>query len=227
MGTIPNDPQLWAIILIGPPGSGKDTQADLLAEELELVEVKTSKLLEDAFAKTRPDDVEIQEQIRRKAAGELVDSAFTEKLLVAKIQETASAHKGIIMSGSPRTLEEAETELPVLEDKYGKFIKLINIEVGQDESVKRNRARRTCQLNGHPIPNLVEYQNITICPKDGSPIIAREDDVPETIISRYQVYQQQTKPVLEFIEKRGYAVVHINGEQSIEDIHREILNKLW
>lgn len=170
----------------------------------------------------------VQEQIQKKLAGGLVDSEFTEKLVIEKIREIAGNHDGLVMSGSPRTVQEAGAELPVLDELYTRpAIKVIHISVSQDESVKRNRFRRVCKANNHPIPNLPEYQGITACPKDGSPIITREDDIPETIINRYQVYGRETAPVLDFLEEKGYTIIQINGEQSIEDIHREILNKLW
>jgi len=223
-----NEPRFWAVLFIGPPGSGKDTQSDLLATELGLVELKTSKLLDEAFAKADLNDAEIREQIKRKTSGGLVDSAFTEKLVVNRIRQEAATHEGIVMSGSPRTIGEAQTEFPVLDELYGRdCVKVINIHVSQEESVKRNSSRRVCKSNNHPIPNLPEYQNITACPKDGSPIETRQDDAPDTIKHRYRVYETETAPVFDFLKEKGYNIIQINGEQTIEDVHRDILNHLW
>ncbi|HWA64267.1 MAG TPA: nucleoside monophosphate kinase, partial [Candidatus Paceibacterota bacterium] len=134
----------------------------------------------------------------------------------------------VVASGSPRTLYEAEAELPIFEELYGKDnLKIISLQVSEEESVKRNSARRVCKQSNHPIPNFPEYEGMTACPQDGSPIITRADDAPETIRHRYRAYQEETHPVLDFFAQKGYTVATIRGEQPIENVHREILNKLW
>ncbi|HVZ10967.1 MAG TPA: nucleoside monophosphate kinase [Candidatus Paceibacterota bacterium] len=222
------EPRLWAVLLIGPPGAGKDTQAALLALELGLVQIKTSQIIDRKFSQAGPDDAAIQEQIRRKAAGDLVEPKLVLEWFIEELRSLRGQGKGIVASGSPRTLPEAEAELPVLEELYGKEnVKIVSLQIGEEESVKRNSARRVCKQNNHPIPNFPEYEGMTACPQDGSPIITRADDTPETIRHRYQAYQEETHPVLDFFGQKGYAVATVHGEQPIENVHREILNKLW
>ena len=136
---------------------------------------------------------------------------------------SAAAGRGLIANGWPRRVEEAQTEVEVLEKYYGKNIKVVTIALSEEESVKRNSKRRVCRANGHPILD----PDITVCPEDGSPLITRADDIPETIRKRYQVYLSETALIIDFLTQKGYNVITIDGEQSIEDVHREILNKLW
>ena len=218
----------WAAIIVGPPGSGKDTQAELLARELRLTEIKTSDIINDKFAQADPNNPFMQEQIARKKAGELVDSKIVERWVEEAVHTAAAGDTGIVLTGSPRTLEEAQVIMPILDNLYDKnTIKVVLITLSEEESVKRNSKRRVCQANGHPIWDTEQNKDLTACPEDGSPIILRGDDTPETIINRYQVYLRETAPVLDWLKSQGYNIATVNGEQSIEDVHRDMLNSLW
>ena len=207
---------------MGPPGSGKDTQAELLARELKLEEIKTSHIIEQKFAAAEPNDAVMNEEKRKYKSGELLDQKLVEEWTLEAIA-SAAAGRGLIANGWPRRVEEAQTEVEVLEKYYGKNIKVVTIALSEEESVKRNSKRRVCRANGHPILD----PDITVCPEDGSPLITRADDIPETIRKRYQVYLSETALIIDFLTQKGYNVITIDGEQSIEDVHREILNKLW
>jgi adenylate kinase len=222
------EPRLWAVVLIGPPGAGKDTQAALLSNELGLVQIKTSQVIEEKFALAPADDPVIQEQKNVKASGGLVDPKLVTAWFVERLGKVHAEGKGIITSGSPRTLPEAQEEIPLLRSLYGPdALKIIFIKVSKEESVKRNSSRRVCEKNSHPIPNFPEYQGLAACPQDGSAIITRQDDTPETTAHRYEVYTELTEPIIDFFEEKGYNIITINGEASIEDVHRDILDKLW
>ena len=215
------------IILIGPPGSGKDTQAEFLAKEISLVNVKTSALIENEFKNGHPDDPELKIEKEKWASGELNGTAFVERLISTEVKKLHEQNKGIVFSGSPREEPETRTLMPLIESLYGREnIFIFNIQLSAEESLKRNSHRRICQANRHPIPNFSEYQNITTCPEDGSPIIVRPLDSPETIKTRYQVYLKKTEPVFALLNEMGYKIHDINGEQSIADVHRDILNSL-
>ncbi|HWA64639.1 MAG TPA: nucleoside monophosphate kinase, partial [Candidatus Paceibacterota bacterium] len=135
------EPRLWAVLLIGPPGAGKDTQAALLALELGLVQIKTSQIIDKKFAQAGPGDAVIREQIRRKAAGDLVEPKLVLEWFVEELRALRGQGKGVVASGSPRTLYEAEAELPIFEELYGKDnLKIISLQVSEEESVKRNSA---------------------------------------------------------------------------------------
>jgi adenylate kinase len=223
-----SEPRFWAVIIIGPPGAGKDTQADFLSEELGLVQIKSSKLIEAKINKPDLTDPVLIEEKRKWATGELNDRDWVNSILLEAIEEVRKEHVGVVFSGSPRDIREVSVQFPKLEEIYGREnIKTISLRVSDEESINRNSHRRICQANRHPIPNLPEYKDITVCPKDGSPIITRVMDTVETIKKRLDVYRAETLPVLDYIKDQGYNIIEINGEQSIEDVHRDILNKLW
>lgn len=217
-----------AIILIGPPGSGKDTQAELLARELKFVEIKTSKIIEDKLKSAEPNDAVMNHEKELKQAGQLNTSSLVEAWAIEKIDEVGKSGAGLVANGWPRKVTEAETEMLTVEKYYSKdSIKVVYITLSEEESVKRNSKRRVCEKNGHPIPNFLEYKDTVVCPQDGSPIIVRQDDNLDTVRHRYKVYQELTEPVLDFLNKKGYSLITINGEQPIESVHRDILDKLW
>jgi len=214
----------WAVILIGPPGSGKDTQAELLARELKFVEIKTSKIIEDKLRSADPNDAVMNHEKELKESGQLNTSSLVEAWAIEKIKEVGKSGSGLVANGWPRKVTEAEAEMLVIEKYYSKdSVKVVYITLSEEESVKRNSKRRVCEKNGHPIQN----NEIMVCPKDDSPIVFRTDDTPETIKKRYQIYIVQTQPVIDFLSKQGYSLITINGEQPIESVHRDILDKLW
>lgn len=218
------EPNKWAVILIGPPGSGKDTQAELLARELNFVEIKSSKIIEDKLKSADPNDAVMNREKELHASGQLNTREIVDTWIVERIEQVGSTGVGLVGNGWPREVEEIETEISVVEKFYTKdLIRIVTISLSEEESVKRNSKRRVCEKSGHPIQD----ESVTICPEDGSAIIFRADDTPETIKKRYQVFIDQTQPVIDFLSKKGYNVITINGEQPIEDVHRDILNKLW
>lgn len=214
----------WAVILIGPPGSGKDTQAELLARELKFVEIKSSKIIEDKFKSADPNDPVMNREKELHSSGQLNTREIVDAWIIERIEQVGATGVGLVGNGWPREIEEVEAEMIAVEKFYPKdSIKIVTITLSEEESVKRNSKRRVCEKSGHPIQD----ENITICPEDGSAIIFRADDTPETIKKRYQVYMTQTQPVIDFLSKKGYNLITINGEQPIEDVHRDILDKLW
>jgi len=222
-----NKLQKWAVVFLGPPGSGKDTQAEMLARELKLPELKTSEIIDRKLADAGDDSVLLREKEIKKSGG-LNTAGLVEQWIGDEINKVVNNAEGFILNGAFRRIEEGQKMLEII-TKYFSLndIKFISITLSEEESVKRNSKRRVCQANGHPIWDTKENEGITVCPEDGSEIITRTDDTPETIKKRYQIYLSQTHPVIDFLSKNGYSVDTINGEQSIEDIHRDILNKLW
>lgn len=227
--TLDGEYKKWAIFLIGPPGSGKGTQADLLATRFGLSHIQTSKLGEEKI--NNPDLVknnpEIAEVKRLYDQGELFPPPWIVKIILEKAQELANTGKGAIFSGSPRTIYEIENELPHFENLYGREnIRIINLKIEETESINRNRHRRICKANGHPIPYFEQFKDITTCPQDGSEITIRNLDTAETIKTRNEVYHKRTEPVLTFLREKGYNVIEINGEQPIDKVFQDILEKI-
>ncbi|OGN02920.1 MAG: hypothetical protein A2651_01915 [Candidatus Yanofskybacteria bacterium RIFCSPHIGHO2_01_FULL_42_12] len=217
----------WVVILIGPPGSGKGTQAEMLAEKFGLVHLESSKVIEEKIKNADPENQTLLEEKRKWESGQLNTPKLVRRWIIEKIEELALLGKSIVFSGSPRTIFEAEGEISELERSYGKEnIKVIHLDLGEHGSVKRNSSRRICEKNRHPIPNFPEYENITQCPKDGSGIIRRVLDNLETVKVRYQVYLKETKPVLDLFEDKGYRIIEINADQFIEKVFKDILEQL-
>jgi len=227
--TLEGEHKKWAVFLIGPPGSGKGTQADLLAKRFGLVHVQTSKLGEEKINNQEliKNDPEIAEVKRLYDKGELFPPPWTVKIVLEKVQELVNQGKGIIFSGSPRTIYEIEQELPYFENLFGKEnIKVLNVKINEEESIIRNSHRKVCKANGHPIPNFEQFKNIQVCPQDGSEIIIRSLDTPETIKTRNEVYHRRTEPILAFLKGKGYNVIDINGEQPIDKVFQDILAEI-
>lgn len=228
-GTLAGEHKKWAVFLIGPPGSGKGTQADLLAQRFGLVHVQTSKLGEAKMNNQEliKNDPELAEIKRLYDKGELFPPPWTVKIVLQRSEELANEGRGIIFSGSPRTIYEIENELPFFENLYGKEnIKVVNLKINEGESVNRNSHRRVCKASGHPIPNFESMKDITVCPQDGSEIVTRSLDTPETIKARNEVYHRRTEPIFAFLKEKGHNIIEINGEQGIDKVFQDILEKI-
>jgi len=225
------------IILIGPPGSGKGTQAYLLNEELKNVYYfETSKIIEaNVMDAKEGDTVEIEgEKYPLTRERELWKSGIlcTPKVVsfwvVEKFRELASEGQSIVIAGSPRTLSEGEEVIPILEDLYGKEnITIFEIKLRAEQSLWRNSHRRICSLFRHPIIYNEGTKNLTVCPLDGSKLLRREglDDV-ETIKVRLKEYEERTEPLLGFMANRGFEINVVNGEQGIENVHEDIMKAI-
>lgn len=219
------------IIFIAPPGAGKGTQADAVCKQIGCSHIETSKILEERLAgQENSSDPEIKEAWTLFKNGGLMPPPLVARLFLEEVNKLHRESKPLVFSGSPRTLYEAETETPEFERLYGKEnVKVFNITLSEEESVRRNSARRICQASRHPIPRGdydPKFKDITVCPWDGSPIITRALDKPEVIEERYRVYKAETEPVLDYLRNRGYKVVEIDGEQPIEKVTEDILKHL-
>jgi adenylate kinase len=134
--------------------------------------------------------------------------------------------KGFILDGFPRTIEQAEALDSELEKLGLKLDAVLNLEVGDEEVVKRIALRRTCRSCGavfHLIFNPPRREGV--CDRCGGELYQRDDDREEVVRNRLKVYRQQTKPLLEFYRRRGL-LRDVNGERSIEDVFKEILAAL-
>lgn len=213
--------------LIGPIGSGKGTQAELLVDDFSVVHCETSKLIEDRFANADEHDPVMMREKENFRTGKLVNPEIVLRWVIERITEIHAEGKGIVFSASPRTVPEVLAELPVLESLYGREnILTISIALSEDESVRRNSKRRICTAHRHPIPNFPQFEGISVCPWDGSPVKTRILDTPDVIRVRYRVFKEETAPVLDTLRDKEYPILTINGEQSIRDVHRAILNAL-
>ncbi|TSC56346.1 MAG: adenylate kinase [Parcubacteria group bacterium Greene0416_39] len=225
------------VILMGPPGAGKGTQAELLSEKLNLSYIETAKLLEAKFWNAKVNesmegvDGNAYDLLHEKnlwATGILCSPPFVTAVLNEKFRELHKEGKGLLLAGSPRTLYEGEKELPVLEELYGKEnIHIILLELSEEQTLYRNSHRRICELMRHPVLYTKETENLTICPLDGSKLLRREGlDDSETIKVRIKEYQERTLPVVSYFEQSGFEVQKVNADQSVADVFSDIFKAL-
>lgn len=230
------------IILFGPPGAGKGTQSELLSEKMGLYLFETSKMLEREFrnaekmAEDTPErfvevegekfDVLNEKEIWKR--GELCSPPWVTYLTLKELKRLHDDGDSIILSGSPRTVYEAEREMPLMVELYGREnIHIVLIEISAEVTVFRNTHRKICELMRHSILFNDETKVLTLCPLDGSLLTTRKDlDDPETIKTRLVQYKERTFPLFDYFKKEGFNVTKINGEGSVAKVHGEILKIL-
>lgn len=219
-----------AIILLGAPGSGKGTQANLIADRFDLHHLETSKLLEKAFQQAKKDDfIEVNnkkyflsDEEKTWEDGGLCSTPFVLTLVAEKAKQLVD--KGMVLSSSPRTIEEAEILMPVLKELYD--VKVFFLELSLEQSIWRNSHRRICQLGRHPILHNDQNNQLSNCPIDGSELIKRSLDDPKIIEKRFEVFKQLTFPLVEYFQKSDFPFHAINGEQSVAQVFLDITNKI-
>lgn len=209
------------IIILGPPGSGKGTQAKDVAKKFGYIYFGTGDLMREEASK----DTEfgkIFQAVWDKGDGGLVDNKIVNDFVATKIKEMG-VKKTFVFDGMPRTLAQVK----LLEDIFGKekekFI-VININVTDENLIERMQTRRVCgscsKIFFRPADN-----NITKCDKCGGQLLQRQEDQPEVIRKRLAVYKEETQPVIDYYAKKGN-LVNINGEPPIEVVKAEINEKL-
>lgn len=198
------------LIFVGPQGSGKGTQAEVISEKLGLCHISTGDLLRSITGK-------LKEKIESYTLkGHLVPAEVVVRIIKEKLSK-AECKKGFILDGFPRNIEQAK-EL----DKITKIDKLMEIWISDKEAVKRLSSRLNCGKCGsvfNLITNPPKKKNI--CDKCGNELFAREDDKPEAIKKRLEIYHKETEPLLKF-----YPYARINGEQLIPKVTEDILKEL-
>ncbi|MFC1710894.1 adenylate kinase family protein [Nanoarchaeota archaeon] len=199
------------LVFVGPPGSGKGTEAKIISEKLGIPHISTGDLLREAKGEKKK---QIDLYVNK---GELFPDELMLEVLKERI-EKPDCEKGFILDGFPRTLPQAE-----MLDKLVKIDKIIEVDISDKIAIARLSGRRNCSkcgaiynINTEPKP-LQE----SICDKCGAKLYEREDNSPEVIQNRLDVYHRQTKPILE-----KYNTLKINGEPKIEEVTKEILSKL-
>jgi len=206
------------LILLGPPGSGKGTQAKLIVEKYGIPQISTGDMLREAVAK----GTELGKEAKKYMdAGQLVPDEVVIGIVKERLQEP-DCEKGFILDGFPRTIPQAEALDKMLDELGKKIDAVINIQVPEEEVVKRIVNRRTCKKCGavyHLIYNPPKEDNK--CDKCGGELYQRDDDKEETVRQRYKVYKEQTEPLVDYYSKKG-VLYNIDGTKSIEEVFNEI-----
>ncbi len=218
-----------AIIIYGPPGSGKGTQANFIADKLGLIHFDTGKFMESVVHdRARQKEKIIRWERKLFDTGILMTPSFVLKEVARAVQKIAKAGWGVVFSGSPRTEYEAEGLMPVLEKLYGKKnIFPFVLKVPAKDSVSRNSRRVICKACGAPL--LTKYypsKKYKYCPVCGGSFYRRTLDNPQTIKVRLQEYANRTKPVFEILKKLGYRLIEIDGRPAPYKIFQKILKNL-
>ncbi len=230
------------IILFGPPGAGKGTQSELLTEKFGLFSLESSKIIEREFKKAEKLSQDSPERFYRCFGetfdifvemdnwkkGLLTSPPLATYLMMEEIQKIFDEGESLMLSGSPRTIYEAEKEMPLLEKLYGKGnINIILLEISVEVTEFRNTHRKICELMRHSILFNKETETLTMCPLDGSKLVLRKGlDDPKTIKVRLEQYKERTLPLFEYFQKNAFNVHKINGEGSVAKVHGEILKTL-
>ncbi len=218
-------PRPAVIIFIGPPGAGKGTQATLFSESNSGYQhFDTGRSIERALTDPkRQDDPEVRLERERFEKGYLTGSHFKMQIITDGIQKIAREGFGIILSGSPRTREEAEFIIPFLSNLYGDgSLVIVHIEVPAETSIGRNSRRRVCKKCGQPLMSNPENDAMDFCPACGGELMRRVLDKEDIIEKRLVEYMHHTKEIIPYAVALGVRVVEVSGEGTPEEIHERI-----
>ena len=216
-----------AVVIFGPPGSGKGTQAEKLAERFGLHHLNLGGLIEKILHDpAKQDDPIVRRERQNFESGMLCTPEWVVLQVAGEVRRLAGEGKGIVFSGNPRTLPEAEQEIPLFEELYPREnIFFIRILVGPETSIFRNSHRRICSRCGHALIYAPENKESATCPKCEGSLVTRTLDNPEAIKVRLQQYEDRTKPIFEYVEERGYTIHVVSGESDPDTVFNEIQSK--
>jgi len=208
------------IILLGPQGSGKGTQAELLAEEFGFNHFEAGKILRSIASSNNPKAAAVKLAID---GGGLVPDELIRLIAWDFISKHTPA-KGFLFDGYPRSVDQYEHLKDMLARSGQKIDWVINLEIPESETIHRLSARRTCNKCGE-VYNLITNPPPGSKCKCGGELVQRDDDKPEAIQRRLTIYRSQTHPVFERAVAEGIGI-EIDGLRSITVIHQDILSRL-
>lgn len=210
------------IIIMGPPGVGKGTQATRLEEELNIPHVSTGNIFRTLLRAEDPIGIEVRKYLDN---GLLVPDELTNQVVQTRFKDK-DIDKGFIFDGYPRNVNQAKAFNEYLKEKKLKIDFVINIDAEDEVIINRLGGRRVCPTCGTTYHLESDRPKVDmLCDKDQTPLILREDDKPETIKLRLDIYHKETKPLVEFYEKLGL-LVNVDGSGTIEESHKQVIKAL-
>ena len=210
------------IILMGPPGAGKGTQAEKLVELYQIPHISTG----DMFRKAQKDGTELGLKAKSYMdQGQLVPDEVTVGIVKERLAE-ADCKDGFLLDGFPRTVQQADALDGILEELGMALDRVINIEVDKSFLVDRLTGRRVCRTCGATFHVTNKAPKVEgVCDKCGGELYQRNDDTVETVSNRLDVYAAQTAPLIEYYQSKGI-MSSIDGSKSMEDVLADIRTAL-
>ncbi|MCI1305419.1 MAG: adenylate kinase [Lachnospiraceae bacterium] len=206
------------IIMLGAPGAGKGTQAKMISEKYGIPHISTG----DIFRSNIKNGTELGRKAKTYMdQGQLVPDELTCDLVVDRIAQD-DAKNGYVLDGFPRTIPQAEALKSALEKRGEKIDFAIDVDVPDENIVTRMSGRRACVSCGatyHIVYNPPKQEGI--CDVCGKELVLRDDDKPETVKKRLEVYHSQTQPLIDYYKKDG-VLVRVDGTQEIDTIFSQI-----
>jgi adenylate kinase len=206
------------LILLGPPGAGKGTQAERLQADFALAHISTGDMLRAQVAQGTQLGGEAEKYMN---AGELVPDEVILGMIRERIAEQ-DAREGFLLDGFPRNASQADALAAMLAESGRRLTAVLLIDVPDEEVVRRLAGRRVCVKSGHVYH--VEFdppKREGVCDQDGSKLIQRDDDKEETIRRRLEVYARQTEPLVAYYESAGL-LRRFNGQRDPNEVHDHI-----
>jgi adenylate kinase len=204
------------LILLGPPGAGKGTQAERLTDDFSLPYIGTGDLLR----KHKEDGTELGlEAAEYMDKGELVPDDLVVRMILAEIDERG--RDGFLLDGYPRSVEQADALAEALEDNGRSLSAVLLIDVDDETVIQRLSGRRQCR-NGHVYHVLFNPpKNEGFCDLDGTKLVQRDDDNPETVKNRLVTYHEKTAPLIDYYEERGL-LRRFDGTRDPSEVHHHV-----
>jgi adenylate kinase len=210
------------IILLGPPGSGKGTQAEAIIKEYGVAHVSTGNMLRKEIADGTELGLKAKSIIE---AGQLVSDDIILGMMSSRLQKD-DCKEGFLLDGFPRTVTQADGLSEILTELGLTLDVVLNIAVSDAEVVKRLSSRRTCLSCGATYHLIYKKPKVDgICDACGKEIVQREDDKEETVSARLETYKQQTQPLIDYYRAKD-VIADVDGERAIDAISSDVIEIL-